>query len=95
METLQFCAECEICGKKEYGFKIPFLCRSIRTLARCEKGTANKISQGLYNRAKANATQMIAIKMNQCRQCRLWVCDSCYNNNDALGICRHCFHSGK
>ena len=89
-ETMRFCAECEICGKKEYGLKIPFLCRGIRTLTRCEKGTANKISQALYNRAKANSTQVIAIKMNQCKHCYLWVCDNCYDNKDEYGAGSKC-----
>jgi len=89
-ETMRFCAECEICRKREYGLKIPVLCRSIRTLARCEKGTANKISRGLYNRAKANSTQVIAMKMNQCRNCYKWVCDNCYISEDEYGACTGC-----
>ncbi len=89
-ETLQFCAECEICKKKEYGLKIPVLCRSIKTLARCEKGKANKICRSLYNRAKANSTQIIAIKMNQCKRCHSWVCDNCFISEDEYGACTGC-----
>ncbi len=89
-ETLQFCAECEICGKKEHGTKIPFLCRSVRTLARCEKGKANKLSQALYNHAKANSTQLLAMKMNKCQHCYIWVCDNCYDAEDSFGACSKC-----
>ncbi len=94
-ETLHFCAECEICCKKEYGVKIPILCRSIRTLARCEKGKANKISQALYNRAKANSTQLLAMKMNKCQHCGLWVCDKCYDAEASFGTCSKCSESAK
>ncbi len=88
--TFYFCTRCEICGKKEYGVKIPVLCRSVRTLARCEKGEANKVSQALYNRAKAKSTQLIAMKMNKCQHCCLWVCDNCYNTEDSFGACNEC-----
>ncbi len=89
-ETLHFCAECSICGKKEYGVKVPVLCRSVRTLARCEKGKANKLSQASYNRAKAKSTQLLAMKMNKCRHCYAWVCDNCYDADDLLGACVEC-----
>ncbi len=94
-ESLRFCAECESCAKKEYGAKVPILCRSVRTLARCEKGKANKLSQTLYNHAKANSTQLLAMKMNQCRHCNKWVCDSCYDNADEYGACSKCKKSEK
>ncbi len=94
-ETFRFSARCKICGKKEYGAKVPILCRSVRTLARCEKGKANKLRQALYNRAKANSTQLIAMKMNQCRHCNQWVCDDCYDNEDSLGACSECSKLGK
>ncbi len=94
-ETLHFCAECEICATKEYGTKIPILCRSVRILARCEKGKAGKLCQALYNRAMANSTQLIAMRLNQCRHCHKWVCDSCYDNADEYGACSKCKKSEK
>ena len=94
-ETLRFYAEREICGKKEYGVKVSILCRSVRTLARCEKGKANKLSQTLYNHTKTNSTQLIAIKLNQCRHCYKWVCNNCYDNSDTLGICSKCSETEK
>ncbi len=94
-ETLHFYAKCENCGKKEYGLKLPFLCRSIKTLALCEMGKANKLSQALYNRAKAISTQLIAMKMNKCQHCHSWVCDNCYNAEDSSGACIKCPESGK
>ncbi len=89
-EALRFSAVCEICEKKLYGARVPFLCRNVRTLARCENGKANKLSQALYNRAKANSTQLIAMKLNQCLRCRSWVCDACFDNDDAVGVCNDC-----
>ena len=89
-EMLHFYAECPICGKKQYGAGIPLICRSVRTLARCAKGKANKISQAAFNHAKANATQQLALQFNQCRYCYRWVCDDCYDPTDVLGACRDC-----
>lgn len=89
-ETLRFFVPCQICGKRQYGAKIPLICRSVRTLARCAKGTANQICQAVFNRAKANATQFLAMQFNQCRRCHRWVCDGCYDSADALGACRNC-----
>ena len=94
-ETLRFYAECPICGKKQYGAKIPLICRSVRTLARCENGRANKLSQSAFNRAKVKATQQLALRFNQCRHCYQWVCDDCYDNTDALGACRDCFQKNE
>ena len=89
-ETLRFYAMCPICGKKQYGAKIPLMCRSVRTLARCTKGMANKICQTAFNRTKANTTQQLAMQFNQCRHCYKWVCDECYDSTDSLGACRDC-----
>ena len=89
-ETLRFYAACPICGIKQYGARIPLLCRSVRTLARCVKGKANKISQTAFNHTKANTTQQLAIQFNQCRYCYRWVCDACFDISDDLGACRDC-----
>ena len=89
-ETLQFSAQCPICGKMQYGLKLPFRLRSIRTLAKCEKGTAGKIRQRVYNHAKSNSVQVIAMLFNQCRHCYRWVCDDCYDISDPDGTCREC-----
>ena len=89
-ETLRFYTKCPICGKKLYGAKIPFICRSVRTLAKCKKSKANKIYQTTFNHAKANATQLLAMQFNQCRHCFKWVCDKCYDSTDTLGACRDC-----
>ena len=94
-ETLRFYAECPICGKKQYGAKIPLICRSVRTLARCANGRANKLSQSAFNHAKVKATQQLALRFNQCRHCYQWVCDDCYDNTDALGACRDCFQKNE
>lgn len=89
-ETLRFYAKCPICGKKQHGARIPLVCRSVRTLARCAKGRANRISQKAFNHTKANSTQLLAMQFNQCRRCYRWVCDDCYDAADALGGCRDC-----
>ena len=89
-ETLRFYAKCPICGKKQYGVRIPLICRSVRTLARCAGGRANRFSQSAFNHAKANATQQLAMRFNQCRLCYQLVCDDCYDSTDALGACRDC-----
>lgn len=89
-ETLRFYVKCPICGRKQYGAKIPLSCRKIRTLARCAKGKANKLSQTAFNHAKANATQQLAMLVNHCRHCYKWVCDNCYDSNDFIGACRDC-----
>ena len=89
-EELCFSAECSVCGRKQYRGKLPFSCRSVRTLAKCVSGKANKISQTAFNHAKANATQQLALCFNQCRHCFGWVCDDCYDVTDTLGACREC-----
>jgi len=89
-ETLRFYAECPICGKKQYRARIPFMCRSVRTLAKCAKGRANRLSQTSYNHTKAAAVQRLAMHFNQCRHCFRWVCDACYDADDAEGACRDC-----
>lgn len=89
-ETLRFYVKCPICGKKQYGTKIPFNCRRIRTLARCAKGRAGKFNQTIFNHAKANATQQLAMLFNHCRYCYQWVCDKCYDVTDADSACRDC-----
>ena len=94
-ETLRFYAECPICGKKQYGARIPLICRSVRTLARCADGRANKLSQSAFNHAKVKATQQLALRFNQCRHCFQCVCDDCYDSTDAFGACRDCFHKNE
>ena len=89
-ETLRFSVSCPICGKREYGMQLPFLCRGIRILARCEKGKANKLSQRIYNQTKANAVQQLAMHFNQCRSCYRFVCDDCYDVADSEGACKEC-----
>ena len=91
-EKLRFYIRCEICGKKQYGEKIPVICRNVRTLLRCTEGRANKISQAVFNHTKANATQLLAMHFNQCRHCYRWVCDDCYDITDSKGICIECSH---
>jgi len=90
METLRFYTKCPICGKNQYGAKIPLICRGARSLARCTKGKANKFSQSAFNHAKATATQKLALQFNQCRYCYQLVCDDCYDSTDDLGACRNC-----
>jgi len=92
-ETLRFYVSCHICGKKEYGNRIPIICRSVKTLARCVHGNANRISQSVFNHAKANATQLLAMHFNQCRYCYNWVCDECYDIADSNGACISCSRS--
>ena len=92
-ETLRFYAECPICGKKQYGAKIPLICRSVRTLARCANGRANKLSQSAFNHAKVKATQQLALKFNQCRHCLNWACDNCYDASDTVGSCKQCLEN--
>ena len=94
-ETLRFYAECPICGKKQYGARIPLICRSVRTLARCANGRANKLSQSAFNHAKVKATQQLALRFNQCRHCFQCVCDDCYDSTDAFGACRDCFQKNE
>ena len=89
-ETLRFYAQCPICGKKQYGARIPLMCRSVRTLAKCAKGQANKLSQTIYNHAKATSVQQLALQFNQCRNCYRWVCDDCYDISGSDGACRDC-----
>lgn len=89
-ETLRFYAACQCCGKKQYGARIPLVCRSVKILARCAKGRANTVSQKTFNHTKANATQQLALQFNQCRYCRRWVCDDCYDITSSDGACRDC-----
>ena len=90
-ETLHFYAACPICGRKYYAAKIPLLCRGVRTLAKCAKGKADRISQSLFNHAKANSVQQLTLRhFNQCRDCFRLVCDDCYDISDSDGACREC-----
>lgn len=89
-ETLRFHVQCHICGRKQYGSGLPLICRSVKTLAKCAKGKASKFKQAMFNRAKANATQLLAIHFNQCRCCYQWVCDACYDSTAADGACLNC-----
>lgn len=89
-ETLRFYAVCPICGRKQYGPRLPLICWSVRALTRCEKGQAARLWQSAFNRARANATQQLAMQFNQCRYCYRLVCDDCYDSADALGACRDC-----
>ncbi|MBQ9931589.1 MAG: hypothetical protein IJO79_04480 [Firmicutes bacterium] len=90
-ETLRFYAQCPICGNKFYAARIPLLCRSVKILARCAKGTANKVSQSSFNHMKAASVQQLAmLHFNQCRTCFRWVCDNCYDISCQDGVCRNC-----
>ena len=89
-ETLRFYARCPICGKKEFGARLPLICRNAGVLAKCAKGRANRFSQKAYNHAKAASTQQLALCFNQCRYCYRWVCDACYNIDDPHGACTDC-----
>lgn len=89
-EKLHFYAECQICGKKQYGARIPIICRSMRILAQCTKGSANRISRYAFNHTKAKTTQQLAMHFNQCRHCYRWVCDDCYDSTDSIGACLNC-----
>ncbi len=91
-DNLRFFAQCHVCGAKVYDVKIPFMCRSVRSFARCAKGKAGKLRQFGYNRSKANAVQRLAIHFNQCRRCNGWVCDECYDAEASDGACKNCTH---
>lgn len=94
-ESLRFYVLCPICGRKQYGQRIPLLCRSARALARCSAGRAGRFRQSAFNRARAAATQLLALQCNQCRHCHRWVCDDCYDITDPLGACRSCAQNNK
>ena len=90
-EALRFSAVCPICGSRQYAVRIPLMCRSVRTLAKCAKGNGNRVSQALFNHAKAASVQQLAmLHFNQCRHCFRWVCDECYESDNADGVCRDC-----
>ena len=90
-ETLRFYAQCPVCTRKYYAAGVPLVCRSVRTLAKCTKGKANKLSQMSFNHAKASSVQHLAmLHFNQCRDCFRWVCDDCYDTNSENGACRDC-----
>lgn len=90
-ETLRFYVQCPICSRKHYAERLPLMCRSVRTLAKCAKGEANKVSQETFNHAKAMSVQQLAMQhFNQCRHCFRWVCDACYDIDDPEGACRAC-----
>jgi len=89
-EGLRFYVSCPICGMRQYGSRIPLLCRRVRTLALCETGRARGLSQKRYNHTKAAAVQQLAMHFNQCRYCLRWVCDRCYDADDGEGACRDC-----
>ena len=87
-QQMQFCAECEISGKRIYSRKLPLLCRSNALLESLEKGRVGGIRQRLYNSSHASATQDLARYFNQCRRCGEWVCDEMYNPEEM--ICMNC-----
>lgn len=89
-ETLRFYAQCSVCGKKQYGAKIPIICRRVKTLSRCAKGKAGRLSQSAFNHAKAASVQFIAMEFNLCRNCFQWVCDNCYDINNDGWQCMNC-----
>lgn len=89
-ETLRFYTRCPICGRKQHGARLPLLCRSVKTLARCEKGSGGRLSQSAFNHTKANATRQLAMRFNLCPRCCRWVCDECYDSTDSPGSCRDC-----
>lgn len=89
-QTLRFYADCPICGKRQYGARIPSACRCARTLFLCTRGEASPFAQSRFNHARTNATLRLALRFNQCRHCLRWVCDDCYDVTDALGACVDC-----
>lgn len=90
-DTLRFYAACPICGRKYYAARVPLLCRGVRTFAKCAKGKANRISQSLFNHAKANSVHQLPLRhFNQCRGCLRLVCDDCYDISHSDGACREC-----
>ncbi|MBE6933004.1 MAG: hypothetical protein E7464_06475 [Ruminococcaceae bacterium] len=88
-ESLRFYYQCSICGRMQYGEKLPLLCRGVRALARCAVGKGG-MSQRVFNRAKVQAVQQLALQFNQCRYCLRWVCDECYDMDHTDGICCTC-----
>ena len=90
VKTMRFSAKCPICGKPEFGSRLPFICRSERNLIRLEKGESGIIKQLAYNKSHALAVQDLARLFNLCRSCGGWVCDKCFCENEGGGICVNC-----
>ena len=89
-ERLRFAVTCPLCGRVEYGPGLPLVCRGVRILARCMAGRADRWRQSVFNHARADAVQQLALRLNQCHICHRWVCDGCYKNNREDGICTAC-----
>ena len=87
-ESLCFYYACDGCGKRMYSGKLPLLCRGVRTLARCEAGTAGGWKQKAYNRAKHRAYSKLILKFNLCQHCFKFVCDDCFDTE--AGFCHDC-----
>lgn len=87
-ESLRFYAGCPICGRKNYGGRIPLSFRDARKLDRCRHGRAGRLSQMVFNRIKASSVQLLAVHFNQCEKCRRFVCDDCFDSGE--GICAEC-----
>ncbi len=90
VKTKRFVASCPICGKTEYGSRLPLICRSDSNHIKLEKGEAGIIKQLAYNKCHALAVQELARLFNLCRRCGLWVCDECFLKNENCGICANC-----
>ena len=89
-ESLRFYCECECCGKRMIGERLPLLCRDVRTLARCKAGTAGAWKQKRYNKAKIKTYSKLILKFNLCQHCFKFVCDGCFDISDDLGACCEC-----
>ena len=88
VESMRFWVSCPVCGRKQYGEKIPALCSGARNLERCRKGRGDKLSQVIFNRRKALSVQRLARFFNQCEKCHRFVCDDCYDTEGS--ICLEC-----
>ena len=89
-DSWRFSAGCSACGKIIPGPAAPLFCRGPRHLKKCEDGTAELLSQNIFNHAHANAVQTLALQFNRCGRCGSWVCDDCFDPDAPLGACANC-----
>ncbi len=87
---LRFYAVCAICGKRQYGGRLPFLCRSQGLLPRLEQGQADPFRQKLYMQSRRKAVEQLVLRFNLCRGCGTWVCDECFACDQGDGLCHRC-----
>ncbi len=81
---------CPVCGKVEYGIKVPFLCSAGKTISLCEQGRAMGLWQDIFNRRKAKAVTQLSHRVNLCTNCGRFVCDNCYSRANPTGSCAKC-----